>query len=417
MANPLHARQEFGDQKFRLVRYCLKATSRFREYMPTVVLQDSKESLCRLGPVFAGHRLALSPDYESVSSIDDEGQLLPPPAEELGFPLLPTEGELHKGTVVPASARPLAPTVAYITPTWRWEDSSTGKHFRSIRHGEGLRIFLKRPWFSSGEGELLGVVVLPLPKNGGEETCSLQDLTGEQAQYVSQWGIDPSVESIAPREPLRLESFPLRAKLDQPFFVPDLGRPAMIASHRVQYDFERRLWYCDVLFDARETYYPFVRLALVRCQPNAIDDCGVSPVVTADFSQFSPTREILLTRNGSKFSVQMFGSAPRLGAASAKALMAEESQTERLKELGYDEGRNRVEVVVQEIGSKFETDLVWRDVTPPQAVSGITNPKHGATINLDGLGIVRGSGANTGSSHASCATSAANNRRDSRGRR
>ena len=61
------------------------------------------------------------------------------------------------------SARPLAPSVAYVMPTLgRVQESvaDTGKEkvITRLRRGSGLRVFLQRPWFSSGAGELLGVV-------------------------------------------------------------------------------------------------------------------------------------------------------------------------------------------------------------------------------------------------------------------
>ena len=58
---------------------------------------------------------------------------------------------------VPASARPAAPLVNYIVPTFGWQRQTQTNLKRSVRFGGGLRIYLDRPWFSSGAGELLGV--------------------------------------------------------------------------------------------------------------------------------------------------------------------------------------------------------------------------------------------------------------------
>ena len=60
---------------------------------------------------------------------------------------------------VPASARPLAPAVVYVVPTFGWQRQGDTNMKRSVRFGGGLRVYLSRPWFSSGAGELLGVAL------------------------------------------------------------------------------------------------------------------------------------------------------------------------------------------------------------------------------------------------------------------
>ena len=62
---------------------------------------------------------------------------------------------------------------------------------------------------------------------------------------------------------------------------------------------QRKLWYCDLDLDTAEAYYPFIRLALARFQPNSrvvrgdLDfrfwrDLRLSPVVLADLVQTAP---------------------------------------------------------------------------------------------------------------------------------
>ena len=60
---------------------------------------------------------------------------------------------------VPASARPVAPEIAYVIPTFGWQRQTQTNLKRSVRFGGGLRVYLERPWCSSGEGELLGVTL------------------------------------------------------------------------------------------------------------------------------------------------------------------------------------------------------------------------------------------------------------------
>ena len=57
---------------------------------------------------------------------------------------------------VPASDRPLAPGIVYVVPTFGWQRQTETNLMRSVRFGGGLRVYLERPWFSSGEGSCSG---------------------------------------------------------------------------------------------------------------------------------------------------------------------------------------------------------------------------------------------------------------------
>jgi hypothetical protein len=63
-----------------------------------------------------------------------------------------------------------------------------------------------------------------------------------------------------------------------------------VAGHEVAYDPDRRLWYCDIELDPGEAYYPFIRLALVRYQPNSVANAHLSRIILADFMQLAPDR-------------------------------------------------------------------------------------------------------------------------------
>jgi len=126
---PTHkVRHEFHDNKHRYVTYQATATTRFREYFPTDIT-DQRDLITHTGP-----------------------------AVELD---------------VPSSRRPDPPDVLYVVPTWTWhERTAPGLHLPArrrqlpptvlrTRSGGGLRVYLKRPWWSSGVDELLGVVLEP----------------------------------------------------------------------------------------------------------------------------------------------------------------------------------------------------------------------------------------------------------------
>ncbi|MRX42136.1 hypothetical protein [Agromyces kandeliae] len=116
---PRHeVRHEFGDTKHRMVDYTPIATTRFREYFPPKVTDDP-DLVTHAGPALRVN--------------------------------------------VPSSRRPDPPDVHSIIPTWRWDEMPlrVGSRFgvRRVRSGGGLRVYLRRPWWSSGDDELLGVIL------------------------------------------------------------------------------------------------------------------------------------------------------------------------------------------------------------------------------------------------------------------
>ena len=82
-----------------------------------------------------------------------------------------------------------------------------------------------------------------------------------------------------------------------------------------QYDNGRRLWFADLTLDTlTATSGPFVRLALVRYQPNALLDAKISRVVLADFAQLTPDRSAVVTSDPYRprtVNVVVSGVAPR----------------------------------------------------------------------------------------------------------
>ena len=118
---------------------------------------------------------------------------MPPPDPvdtDPGHPVVftPSPAEVNR-VVVPCSARPQSPRVAYLVPTFRWvRDLGGGAAQHSTRYGDGLRVYLERPWFSSGDGELLGVALL-------SDGATPADLAkhDEMKALVSQWGTGSAV--------------------------------------------------------------------------------------------------------------------------------------------------------------------------------------------------------------------------------
>lgn len=140
-------RQEFGDTKHRKVGYKTTATTRFQEYFPPQITDDP-------------------------ALITNVGQ----------------PWELH----VPSSRRPDPPEVLYLVPTFRWSEQRSASVVTRTRLGGGLRAYLRRPWYSSGDDELLGVV-LPDQTPPALGSALRADVTAELAAA----GIDEDLLSRA----------------------------------------------------------------------------------------------------------------------------------------------------------------------------------------------------------------------------
>jgi hypothetical protein len=251
-------RHRIGDTKHHVVTYTATATSRYKEYFPEKIGDET-----------------LTFTRESQPVVVD----------------------------IPASARPVAPLVRYVVPTFGWERAGTANQVRSVRTGGGLRVYLDRPWWSSGAGELLGVTV-----------TNRTDITRETwKDSITQWGEDPIWASSPLSSFPRIGSFPDAVASERGLSL-DNARVVDVAGHEVAWDAERKLWYCDLRVTTESpTYAPFVRLALARYQPHALVDAKLSPVVLADFAQLTAERALTVTSDpftSQTLEVTVSGPAP-----------------------------------------------------------------------------------------------------------
>jgi hypothetical protein len=150
---------------------------------------------------------------------------------------------------------------------------------------------MERPWFSSGGGELLGLVLRPA------RFAPLSAAWKDLRHLVSEWGMDP-LWSAAETAPLTAADFTnavdvqadglTLAELEGKLPVLDVG----VAGFEPQYDTDRNLWFCDVALEADRHYFPFLRLALARYHPISVPDAHLSRVVPSDFIQILPHRRV-----------------------------------------------------------------------------------------------------------------------------
>ncbi|KOV61351.1 peptidoglycan-binding domain-containing protein [Streptomyces sp. MMG1121] len=247
---------EFGDTKHRTVRYSPLAGSSFGDYFPAQFADPGRNDLSVQGA-----------------------------AQELS---------------VLSSAPPTAPRLLYCMPTLSLEraDGPSGALVQR-RHGGGVRVYLDRPWYSSGDGELLGVVLGRQP--GGDPT-SVQDA------WVTLMGRDPVHRSA----PVVAPTADVFTHAEQPRNVslttPSGPLPVTVVGFTPQFDADGQggRWFCDLELDTGDACLPFVRLALVRYQPDSIPGAEISSVVLADLVRVLPDRELTVTL-GQSISVSLTG--------------------------------------------------------------------------------------------------------------
>jgi hypothetical protein len=235
-------RHEFGDTKHRLVRYRLTATTRFREHFT-----PATKPIARAGEPVSAH--------------------------------------------IPSSARPAAPRLLYAVPTFGWSrtrtpDDASWRSARHVRSGGGLRVYMERSWYSSGDNELLGAVVWT---DGGE-------IPQEWRKLVSQVGRDPIWDTIGPAR-LGAADFAgaTRSEAGLKLAEREDGRVVAAVGYTPEWDSARGLWFADLLLPgpANRSYFPFVRLALARYQHYSIGPATkLSTVVPLDFAQLAPDRTL-----------------------------------------------------------------------------------------------------------------------------
>jgi hypothetical protein len=317
----VNGRHEFGDHRYRRVAYTAVATTPFVEYFreehaytlngtaPVQVPAGCERSTARLRNAADGTLYQAPDDFvldpvtrklsrTATGAIPDHARVVlsvvrapitrPGPATEVD---------------VLNARRPAPPRVRYVVPTFKWEQPAD---CASQRLGGGLRVYLERPWWSSGDGERLGVVVLPDPSTPPTATVR---------PYVTNWGLDPVTSSAALVDGPTVASFPLSdASANGLSLAETPGVQVNVAGHPVAYDKTRDLWYADLRVTAHDevelsAYLPYVRLALVRFQPNSLDDCHLSTVVMADFVQLVNGRTASVVADGPDLIVTVSGFA------------------------------------------------------------------------------------------------------------
>jgi hypothetical protein len=355
-------KHEFGDTKYRKVNYRVISTTRYQEQFP-------------------GNELPEETTYTRTSD--------------------PVEVKILN------SAPPAMPKIVYVIPSFKWEKDKKGSQILSVRKS-GLRVYLERPWFSSGDGELLAVVLPPgitiTPKRPVAATQATPTVTAQpgatgkvQTQpqiskrvvpsglsvsvppvaekykpYVTMWGADPIWRSgrVAPPEYPLPDAFPSAVEIMGELPLPDLPdeKKFIALGHRVEFDEERGLWYCDLELNSGQAYFPFIRLALARFQPDSVPGAHLSKVVVANFAQILPERSLVVTFNPSNLKQIGFTlsgvSYIQDYAASGPGVVEVALETKNLSlpdEIGWEPVPNTlVTLTPQRAGAAETGSFIWK---------------------------------------------------------
>jgi hypothetical protein len=235
-----------------------------------------------------------------------------------------------------------------------------------VRFGGGLRVYLERGWFSSGEGELLGVALW----NGTNGVLDAANRDKFKA-YFTQWGMDPLWKTAGLGYAPDTYHFPDHVAADYAVTLEERtaqlanGQPGRVdvVGFPVTLDPERNLLFADLTIKTDlDTYAPFVRLALVRYQPHALADAHISRVVLADFAQLTPDRSVLITADPQaprQLRVIVSGVAPVGPPAALKGEVAAIPLAPR---------PTQVHLRVQHHDGQIDSDLAWEDAPATTAV-------------------------------------------------
>jgi hypothetical protein len=276
---PLPFRHEFGDTKHRNVIYTATVTSRYGEFFPEFAADPLKT--CRV--------------------VD---------ATELD---------------VLSTAPPETVTIERIVPLCEWNEGRfpEGPGFWRKRTASMFRVYLKGPWYSSGDQEKLAVIL------GTAQAVDIDRLR----PYVSLWGTDPvwnrdtSLSFLTRAALSGMDSMPA----GNTYTVPGLGTPMEVVAFPVKFDHDANgpVIYSDIVISPNAgPYAPFAKLAFARFQLHSLKDVELSPVTMGDVMPLLPPRrvEYKWDHAGRNLTVALYGVTPADAPARARVALANSDQ-------------------------------------------------------------------------------------------
>ncbi len=274
-------------------------------------------------------------------------------------------------------------TVSRLSVTDYSFDAKAGLHYAARTTRSYLHVRLARPWFSSGEGEMLGLVLWPptimtdVPSlvtedsvlcdpNGNSIATPGKDkndpewsLDQQLEPYISRWGADatrgtfrgmvafppmlitPDVvvnSDVKLAQPLRM---PLPAPPPQSSARPSVKngvyqnpdyqyRHVAIMAFKVKPHLETQTWYCDIGLHPHHDDQTRVRLSLVRYQEHSLPGLELSVPVPKEVKLLPKRTLKVFLVNDRTIRVQVSGHSYDM-----KEVRAKDESTARLANVAY----------------------------------------------------------------------------------
>ncbi len=259
--------------------------------------------------------------------------------------------------IIRSRVQPARPSPLTIRPAFAIEPTAKA-HAGAVTRSVRLRIRLRRPWFASGAGERLGIVLWPpaiqgriglagdTASRGYDSSAELRDLwspwqraamdfsqwsdrdLGPGGAFVTRWGADPIRAGRRAEgwllQPSQFPDLPPEALAaadgwldapdpwdDRPRYVPAVAMPLPrdengpapeptltvgLLTYAPRFDLDSETWYVDVPFDPLDAVDPFLRLGLVRFQPYAATAALAVSEPVVEWVQVPPRRTLSARR-------------------------------------------------------------------------------------------------------------------------
>jgi hypothetical protein len=225
-----------------------------------------------------------------------------------------------------ATSEPKIPDIEYVLPNLRWEVSRE-KRTRTM----GLTVVLNRPWFSSGTGEQLAVIVAPCTNKSGPIVDSIAaSFDPNEENKVSAWGVFndwlPALPQGAAKEGIQILMDTARSKdkddaapprdTDNFSIVNVGGKDYWALLFTPRFNELDQQWFVNLALSSPPTYGAVVRLLTARYQKQAIQGANLSDVSMCDFALLRPDRAVNITSKWEgikrKMRIQIIGLGPTL---------------------------------------------------------------------------------------------------------
>jgi hypothetical protein len=275
-------KHKFPDTRRHTVKYTAVATSRYAEFFNHYVKNSAGEE----EPV-PGMQVPASDPYLREADFQRRSAALE--------------------VVIPNRAEPPSFQIEYVIPKSMIQETYSSKgDVVSNEETRELRVYVRRPAWASGEGEMLGVLVAPFSPGAGvnpNDPGFADELGGdavselaEDPLNLSEPIVDANLTKLTvsffpePDEPARTV---VRQALVAGLRLADSqSRTATVLGYRLQEIKGEDLLYADVRIAATDRAAPFLRLALVRYQPVSCTGAHVSNRAVMAYVRPSTDRSI-----------------------------------------------------------------------------------------------------------------------------